>query len=283
MANDIVVKNETSAVSTDILSDAAAFENAQRIGKLLTQSQIVPQAYYNNLPNVIVAMEIAARNRLSPIVVMQNLNVIKGRPTWSSKYIIAALTTSRVDNLHYEMASNGTVQVQGFGGKTSIENLACRAIATDKKTGEERIGPWVDMKMAVAEGWYSKDGSKWKTMPEMMIRYRAATFFASVFYPELSIGGDLDDNSSVSAEPVTRPTEVVQSGEMVKPAEEAPAKPKRAKKAEGKKPAEPATEEVPAEEAPVIDADFEDVAEEKPAPVAMPQTDDSEEWDNWGE
>ena len=183
MANDVVVKNEASAVSTDILSDAAAFENAQRIGKLLTQSQIVPQAYYNNLPNVIVAMEIAARNRLSPIVVMQNLNVIKGRPTWSSKYIIAALTTSRVDNLHYEMASNGTVQVQGFGGKTSIENLACRAIATDKKTGEERVGPWVDMKMAVAEGWYGKDGSKWKTMPEMMIRYRAATFFCKRFLP----------------------------------------------------------------------------------------------------
>lgn len=140
MVNDVVVKNETGAVSTDILSDAAAFENAQRIGKLLTQSQIVPQAYYNNLPNVIVAMEIAARNRLSPIVVMQNLNVIKGRPTWSSKYIIAALTTSRVDNLHYEMASNGTVQVQDFGGKTSIENLACRAIATDKKPARSASG-----------------------------------------------------------------------------------------------------------------------------------------------
>ena len=181
------------------------------------------------------------------------------------------------------MASNGTVQVQGFGGKTSIENLACRAIATDKKTGEERVGPWVDMKMAVAEGWYGKDGSKWKTMPEMMIRYRAATFFASVFYPELSVGGDLDDNSSAPAEQVTRPAEVVQSGEMVKPAEEVPAKPKRAKKAEAKKPAEPVAAEAPAEEAPVIDADFEDVAEEKPAPVAMPQADDSEEWDNWGE
>ena len=278
MGHELMVKNETNnAVSTDILSDFNAFENAQRIGKVLSQSQIIPQSYQNNLPNVIVALEIAARNKLSPIVVMQNLNVIKGRPTWSSKYIIAALTTARVDNLHYELAEDGTVAVGGFKGNETIKNTMCRAIANDKKTGEERVGPWVSMKMAVAEGWYSRDGSKWKTMPDIMISYRAATFFASIFYPELSIG--IDDEDSVvdtprAPEPKPAP---VEAGEIVTPVEEAQAKPKRAKKSEPKN-------EAPKE----VEAEYEEVAEEtapeRPAvPVVAPQADDSDEWENWGE
>lgn len=285
MGQELTVKNDNAVASADIFSDFQAFENAQRIGKLLCQSKIIPGSYQNNLPDVIVALEIAARNKLSPIVVMQNLNVIKGRPTWSSKYIIAALTTSRVDNLHYEMSSNGTVSIGGFNSKETIENLCCRAIANDKRTGEERIGPWVTMRMAVAEGWYNKDGSKWKTMPEVMIRYRAATFFASIYYPELSIGIDEDDtpatpqNMPAKAEPVA-------GGEIVEPQAEAPvAKPKRAKKAEPKTP-EAKTPEPETKEPEPVEAEFEEVDEGealKPAPVAAPHADDSDEWNNWGD
>lgn len=275
MSQELTVKNDNAVASTEILSDFTAFENAQRIGKVLCQSGIIPQAYQNNLPNVIVALEIASRNKLSPIVVMQNLNVIKGRPTWSSKYIIAALTTSRVDNLHYEMSSNGTVSV---GGKETIENLCCRAIANDKKTGEERIGPWVSMKMAVAEGWYNKDGSKWKTMPEVMIRYRAATFFASIYYPELAIGIEEEDDALATPQNVPVKVEAVVGGEIAEPQPEAPAKPKR-KKAEAKA-QEPKPEPVEPEP---VEAEYEEVKEPeaKPAPVVSPQDDDGEEWDNW--
>lgn len=280
---EIAVREENAVAGNDILSDFAAFENAQRIGKVLCQSQIIPQSYQNNLPNVIVALEIAARNKLSPIVVMQNLNVIKGRPTWSSKYIIAALTTARVDNLHYELAEDGTITVSGFGGKTMIKNLMCRAIANDKRTGEERVGPWVSMKMAVDEDWYGKDGSKWKTMPEMMIRYRAATFFASIYYPELSIGIEEEDSAPEAVrQPEIRP-ELVEAGKIAEPQPEAPAKPKRAKKTEPKAAKSPEPEK---EESETVEAEYEEVAEEetpKPAPVVAPQTDDSDEWNNWGE
>lgn len=278
MSQELTVKNDNAVASTEILSDFTAFENAQRIGKVLCQSGIIPQAYQNNLPNVIVALEIASRNKLSPIVVMQNLNVIKGRPTWSSKYIIAALTTSRVDNLHYEMSSNGTVSIGGFNSKETIENLCCRAIANDKKTGEERVGPWVSMKMAVAEGWYNKDGSKWKTMPEVMIRYRAATFFASIYYPELAIGIEEEDDALATPQNVTVKVEAVVGGEIAEPQPEAPAKPKR-KKAEAKA-QEPKPEPVEPE---LVEAEYEEVKEPeaKPAPVVSPQDDDGEEWDNW--
>src|SRR5690606_28728464 len=42
--------------------------------------------------------------------------------------------------------------------------------------------------MAHAEGWVSKNGSKWKTMPELMIRYRAAAFFGRLYAPEITMG-----------------------------------------------------------------------------------------------
>ncbi|MEG2268721.1 MAG: recombinase RecT, partial [Acinetobacter sp.] len=46
----------------------------------------------------------------------------------------------------------------------------------------------ISMEMAVKEGWYTKNGSKWKTMPEQMLRYRAASFFGRVYAPELLMG-----------------------------------------------------------------------------------------------
>lgn len=44
------------------------------------------------------------------------------------------------------------------------------------------------MDMAKAEGWISKNGSKWRTMPQVMLRYRAASFFSRMNCPELSNG-----------------------------------------------------------------------------------------------
>ena len=42
--------------------------------------------------------------------------------------------------------------------------------------------------MAKAEGWLQKQGSKWQTMPDLMLRYRAAAFFARQYAPELTMG-----------------------------------------------------------------------------------------------
>ena len=42
--------------------------------------------------------------------------------------------------------------------------------------------------MVKAEGWDSKTGSKWKTMPEQMFKYRAAAFWQRAYAPEISMG-----------------------------------------------------------------------------------------------
>jgi hypothetical protein len=44
------------------------------------------------------------------------------------------------------------------------------------------------MQMAESEGWTKKNGSKWRTMPNQMLRYRAAAFWQRVYCPEISMG-----------------------------------------------------------------------------------------------
>lgn len=153
------------------------FNNAQRMATALSKSNIIPANYQNNLPNCIIALEMANRIKMSPIMVMQNLYVVYGNPGWSSKFLIAALNCSgRFSPLRYE-----------FRGTEGKDDWGCRAWATDN-TGKELYGAWVDIAMAKAEGWYSKTGSKWKTMPQLMLQYRAGAFFARTFAPEIGMG-----------------------------------------------------------------------------------------------
>jgi hypothetical protein len=44
------------------------------------------------------------------------------------------------------------------------------------------------MAMAKKEGWATKSGSKWLTMADVMIRYRAAAFWGRLFAGDLLVG-----------------------------------------------------------------------------------------------
>lgn len=171
--------NELTKQSDNMLvfGSEANFNNAQRMATALSKSNIIPSNYQNNLPNCIIALEMANRIKMSPIMVMQNLYVVHGNPGWSSKFLIAALNCSgKFSPIRYE-----------FRGEEGKDNWGCRAWAVDN-TGEPLYGAWVDIAMAKAEGWYSKTGSKWKTMPQLMLQYRAGAFFARTYAPEIGMG-----------------------------------------------------------------------------------------------
>ena len=159
-------------------SDLAGFELAQRAAKALAASSLVPQNYQGNLADCIVALELAQRIGASPLMVMQNLYIVHGRPAWSSQFLIAAVNQcGRYTALQYE-----------WTGERDKDSWTCRAYAKDKATGERVQGPAVSIAMAKREGWYEKKGSKWQTIPELMLMYRAATFFARTNAPELTMG-----------------------------------------------------------------------------------------------
>lgn len=180
--------NET-ALAVASTNSAPGFNNveswklANRIGEAFAASSLVPQQYQGNIANCIVALEMANRMGASPLMVMQNLYIVHGNPGWSSKFLVACFNQSgRFSALRYDMRRDA-----------NDEPIACRAWAVEKATGERLEGTLVTIEMAKAEGWSTKSGSKWKTMPELMLMYRAAAFFIRVYAPEISMGLQTDD------------------------------------------------------------------------------------------
>lgn len=215
------LKKEPSRVAIGVcLETDLGFESMQRIAKMLSSSSIVPVIYrakiekldrFGNvtssrdnqsaLPNCFVALNMSQSIKADVLMVMQNLNIIEGKPSWSSTYTIASINAcGKYSPLRYELEDLGEKEVEYINVKwvdqkkietpvsIKIKNTKCVAWAIEKATGERLESPPVTMELAVKEGWYSKNGSKWKTMPELMLRYRAATFFGRLYSPELLVG-----------------------------------------------------------------------------------------------
>lgn len=169
--------NKVTDYSLGIFGTSDNFIMAGQMAKALASSTIVPSTYQKNDANCLIAIEQAQRLNVSPLMVMQNLNVIQGRPSWSSKFLIAAINNSGKYDMELQFD-----EVKDKDGKP----YSCVAWTT--KNGRRVEGMKVDMEMAKAEGWLGKNGSKWKTMPQLMLRYRAASFFSSLNCPELTLG-----------------------------------------------------------------------------------------------
>ena len=171
----IVSKQPTAFSSID------SFESAQRMAKALATSNMVPQAYQNRIDNCLVAMELASRTGSSVLAVMQSVDMIHGKPSWRSNYIIGAVNScGRFSPLRFKMDGVGDSQ-------------SCVAFATDRESGEIVEGPPCSIAMAKAEGWYGRNGSKWPTMPDLMLKYRAATYFGRIYAPDILLGMQSED------------------------------------------------------------------------------------------
>lgn len=158
--------------------DLQSFELMQRVAKGFASSSLVPKDYQGNVANTMIALSMAQRIGADPMAVMQQLYIVHGRPSWSSKFLIAT----------FNACGRFTAMRFRFKGEEGSDDWACQAYATEKATGEEVNGSWVSIKLAKDEGWHGKNGSKWKTMPQQMLMYRAASFMVNIVAPELSMG-----------------------------------------------------------------------------------------------
>lgn len=179
-----------------------SFEAVQRMAKLLCASSIVPQSYRENLGDAVIALEMANRIGANPLAVMQNLYIVHGKPAWSSQFLIAC------SNASGKFATPIRYLFSGEG-----DEYGCQAWAIDK-SGEKLMGTKVTIGMAKVEGWTAKNGSKWKSMPDQMLTYRAATFFVRAYAPELTMGIQTDseiiDIAPVVTDPVKKAKPVYQ-------------------------------------------------------------------------
>lgn len=244
-----IIKKEQNAMSipqhgtlmSGIFSSVEAFELAQRLARMFTQSSMVPQQYRGQdaMANCLIALDMAGRLNANPLMVMQNLNVVEGHPAWSSKFLIATVNSSgRFSPLRYEVSDPGDPEEVTYteyawvnppgGGKgrkmpqertvSGIKDRTCRAWAYDLSTGDKLVGPEISIVMAIQERWFYRAGSKWQTMPELMLRYRAASFWTSQYAPELSMGiptaeeaGDIIDVTPEESRPAQTSESVIQN------------------------------------------------------------------------
>lgn len=155
-----------------------SFELIQRVAKGLASSELVPKQYQGNVASCMIALDMAQRIGAAPLMVMQNLYIVHGNPGWSSKFLIATVNAcGRYSSMRYE-----------WKGQPGANDYGCRAWSIERETGERLDGIWVTWEMVRAENWDTKNGSKWKTMPDQMFVYRAAAFWQRAYAPELAMG-----------------------------------------------------------------------------------------------
>lgn len=216
--NELATPTPAQLPVTMGFGDLASFEFLQRTAKAFACSTMVPTAYQSMvtkgygqnqtvepnpaaISNCMIALDMAQRMNANPLQVMQNLNIIEGKPSWSSQFIIAAINASgKFSPLRFDLEWLGEMdatystfewenrQKVEKKHKVRITNARCVAWAIEKATGERLESAPVTIEMAVNEGWYGKNGSKWRSMPDLMLRYRSAAFFGRIYAPELLMG-----------------------------------------------------------------------------------------------
>ncbi|SFW16636.1 hypothetical protein [Chitinophaga sancti] len=207
-----IVKQSNQSLSFNYF-DSEQFATMQRLCQMFSASDLVPDKYRTSeknpaakaIANCMIAVETAQRINASPLMVMQNLDVIQGKPSWSSKFLISTINTcGKYEQLKYRFQNLGKVgkleltETKWEGGQkkifkvvfdgSDIDNIECVAYTTLKGSDEVIESSEVTIKMAIIEGWYTKAGSKWPIMTKKMLRYRAASFWTNEHAPELSLG-----------------------------------------------------------------------------------------------
>lgn len=244
-------------------------EALQRAGRLFSQSPLVPDTYQGDkgLASCAIALDLANQIGANPLMVMQNLYIVHGRPGWSAKFKIATFNQcGRFSPIRYE-----------FSGTEGQDDWGCRAWAIEKATGERLDGPKVTIKLSKDEGWFGKTGSKWKTMPDLMLRYRSAGELVDTVAPELSMGLPMaDDLEDAAAEPLPAKATIIPTAagapevkaELLPPAPAATPAPASSRLARLKPKEAPPAEEMPA--TPRVNPD-DKIRREPEAPGALLQ------------
>lgn len=209
---DLIQSNQSRTIN---FYDPAQMESVQRAANMFANSDLVPDMYKvggkaNNtkekaIANCVIAMNMATRMNADVLMIMQNLVIVQGRPSWSSAFLISSVNSSgryepmkyritnkgklgKVDYVEYEWNGKSKAAVTKTFDGSRIDNLECVAYTKAKGSDEVLESSPISIEMAIKEGWYTKAGSKWQTMPEQMLRYRAASFWTRAYAPEISMG-----------------------------------------------------------------------------------------------
>lgn len=176
-------KVEDAILTGNVFVNSREFRLAKNMAMMLQDVSMLPKRYQGRWGDIMVALNMASRMNADPVMVMQNLYVVNGMPAWSGQFVIAMINTSGrfATPLRFKLSGKG-------------DAMSCYAYIKTHDDEEIR-GTTISMDMAKKEGWYGKSGSKWQSMPEQMIQYRAASFFGRLYCPDLLMGIYTEDEA----------------------------------------------------------------------------------------
>jgi hypothetical protein len=152
------------------------FEFGWRAGKALSNSKFVPDTFKGSPEDCMIALDMAQNLNVNPVLLMQHLYIIHGRPAMDAQMQIALFNRQRKwSAIQYKESGKG-------------DDYQMLAYTKDLTTGEFHEGPPISWKLVKAEGWEKKNGSKWKTIPELMFRYRSGSWLIRTLCPEAVLG-----------------------------------------------------------------------------------------------
>lgn len=222
-ANEVAVSSAPASGDryVSIFENPAEFAVRSEIARALSKTCFIPEAFRGKPEDCLVALDMAARLELNPIAVFSDIYVIDNRASFSSKFLIALVNRSgRFSRVQYEEGIDGEAEVtfSGWGEqrgqrktwKEKVPNYFATASFTELASGEVFTSPRVDLRFAEKNGWVSKNGSKWQSMPEIMCRYRAASILIKSVCPEIVMGLEWADDLQDAKEekPAARRVEV---------------------------------------------------------------------------
>lgn len=184
---DIGENNEAAKrQALSLAENTKLLQGIYKMAKVYANSSMIPAAYQKNPDNCFVAIELAGRMNVSPTLVMQNLAVVQGRPAWSGQSCIALVNGCGkfLNDLNFN-----------FIGAPGSDDWGCFCDADRKSDGRHLTGTTITIGLAKKEGWYNKNGSKWQSIPQQMLMYRAASWFARAYCPEVLMGFSTADEA----------------------------------------------------------------------------------------
>lgn len=178
----IARRRRSSVPATPLnFSTVEGMEGLQRLTSALASSSIVPEAFRGKAgsegwSNTLIALELANRLGYPPLLVMQNLTVVKGKTGWLGSFYVALVQSGGAFRDH-------AWEWQGAPGS---DDYGARFVAVRISDGRRCEGTWVTYKMAKQEGWVSNP--KWQSMTAQMLIYRSAAFWARQWNPGATMG-----------------------------------------------------------------------------------------------
>ena len=187
-------KNEENQIITaETPADKNVIVNlreAYTLARVICNAGIIPDAYKGKPADCMIAIDMANRMNVSPLMVMQSLYVVKGKPSWSGQACMSFIQA------HPDFTDVRPVYVEN----ANTHDKGCYISAKRTSDGSVVKGVMVTIEMAKAEGWTKNQ--KWQNMPDLMLAYRASAFFARVYCPAVLMGvsveGEIEDITAKS-------------------------------------------------------------------------------------